>query len=335
MTPLTLAMALVLAIEPSYYDRVLLSNGGLLRGVVIVEAQGPDLVVEMPDGTRRVIPRAEVTQVDVARPPPATEGGPGAEEALVPLERYDAVVLLGGQVLRGTVIEDVPGRDLWFQSPDGSLASVPRTEVAKVALASPPPAEAPAAPPPAATPPPEEPAPFYGAVTIGAAIPTGTLAGNLELGRAVGTSFAMGLEGALRLNRWLHLGAYLRFTAGSMASPIKELCGDCVADDFGGGLLVRWSFAPTGAWNPWLSLGLGIEYLFDETNGTFGYLGWELGGAVGIDYRLSSSVGIGLYVGTRWGRFFSSDVYVPLPTVADGEAWHGWVDVGVRFVMGP
>lgn len=333
MTPLTLAMALVLAIEPSYYDSVLLSNGGLLRGVVVVEAQGPDLVIEMPDGTRRFIPRSEVTRVDVARPSPATQAGPGTEEALVPLERYDAVVLLGGQVLRGTVIEDVPGRDLWFQSPDGSLTSVPRTEMASVALAAPP--EAPAAPPPAVSPPPEELGLLYGALAIGAAIPTGTMAGNLQLGKAVGTSFAMALEGALRLNRWLHLGAYFRFTAGSMASPIKEICGDCVADDLGGGILVRWSFAPTSAWNPWLSLGLGLEYLFDETNATFGYLGWELGGAVGLDYRLSSSAGIGLYVGTRWGRFFSSDVYVPLPTVADGVAWHGWIDVGVRFVLGP
>lgn len=57
-------------------DVVMLANGGRLRGTVEVYEPGADLVIVLPDGTRRTVPAADVAQVifgdaaGLAAPPP-------------------------------------------------------------------------------------------------------------------------------------------------------------------------------------------------------------------------------------------------------------------------
>ncbi len=269
---------------------------------------------------------------------------------------YDTVVLSNGGVLRGTVVEDVPGKDLLLLMPDGTTRTIPRAEVARVEWAQPAQPTMPPPPPPYAEPPPPPypgpPAPLppqappeRGPLALGGwlggAFPLGTLDGNgLALSRAFSAQFVLGFDAAWRLAEPFELGAYLRFGGGTSYAPINDWClaygGWCDAFDFGVGLLGRWSFAPRAKLNPWVALGAGYEYLdaYNEWAGAH-YGGFELGGWVGLDFNTGPAGAVGIFAGGRWGEFTVGGGYGGLPVAWGGAASHGWIDFGVRWTWWP
>ncbi len=266
--------------------------------------------------------------------------------ALSQPERYDTVILSSGGVLRGTVVEDVPGADLVLLLPDGTSRKIPRAEIVRVDWAGPPPPppaypEPPSPPPPLVPQAPREPGPLELGMWIGAGFPAGTLdAGGLPLSSGFTPQFVLGLEASWRVADPLQLGVYLRLSGGSSRSTLNDQClavdGWCDAVGVGVGFFPRWSFAPRGAANPWLQVGGGMEYLsaYSEHAG-IDYTGWEVGVWAGVDFRGGPVDLMGIFVGTRWGEFTTGVAYGGLPLTWGGSARHGWIDVGLRCAFWP
>jgi len=270
--------------------------------------------------------------------------------------QYDTVVLWNGGVLRGTVIEDLPGADVVLQMPDGTVRKLPRVEVSQVYYAGtqvapaepPPPPPGPPPEPPSEPPPPAPPPdlnqvlPWQFALGLSAAFPLGTLdASGLRLSQAVTVQFAFTFEAAYRFILPLEVGLYLRLAGGSSQPALNQYCvlagGWCDAYNLGFGPYARYSFLPQGKVNPWIAAGFGIEWL-DISNkdnvASIDYTGWEVSGSAGADWRLSPSAGVGLFVTGRWGRFEALGVTGGLPITWPGSATHGWFETGVRFLYG-
>lgn len=73
-----LVLALLLASTPDRYDTVVLANGGVLRGSVLLDVPGESLVFELATGAVWTIPRAEVVRIEYApQAPPEDPGPPG------------------------------------------------------------------------------------------------------------------------------------------------------------------------------------------------------------------------------------------------------------------
>ncbi len=268
---------------------------------------------------------------------------------------YDTVILSNGGVLRGTVVEDVPGADLVLLMPDGTSRKIPRAEIVRVDWVAPPPAPPP--PPPAYPPPayPEPPPPTpsvapkvpadRGPLSLGlwmaGAVPSGTLDGSgLSLSSAFRPQLVLGLDASWRVADPLELGVYLRLGGGASRGAVDAAClatgGRCDAFGLGVGLFPRWSFAPRAAVNPWVQVGGGLEYL-TASNDSAGidYDGWEMGAWVGVDFRAGPVGALGLFAGARWGEFTSGAAYGGFPMPWGGTAAHGWIDVGVRWAWWP
>lgn len=276
--------------------------------------------------------------------------------------RFDTVVLTSGGVLRGTVVEDVPGADLVLLMPDGTTRKVPRAQIARVEWAAPPaqpvppappgmpppppyagrppPPPYPLPPPPGPPPPPPERGPLALGGWLSGAFPFGDLTSGLALSGAFSPQFALGLDAAWRVVEPLELGVYLRFAGGSTYAPVNDWClaygGWCDAFDFGVGGFGRFSFAPKAKLNPWLQLGGGYEYLNAYNAwGGLDYGGWELGFWGGLDLSTGPFGSLGFFAGARWGRFTAAGAYGGVPMVWTGSADHGWIDFGVRWTWWP
>lgn len=271
-------------------------------------------------------------------------------------ERYDTVILSSGGVLRGTVVEDVPGAELVLLMPDGTSRRIPRAEIVRVDWASPaaqpipptPPGMPPPPPPypgePPAPPPPQAP-PERGPLALGiwmsGAFPVGTLDGSgLAMSAAFTPQIVFSFDAAWRVIDPLEVGVYLRFGAGSSRPAVNDWClaygGWCDALDLGVGLFPRWSFAPKAPLNPWVQVGGGFEYLsaFNDFAG-IDYSGWEVGFWAGLDLRTGPAGALGFFAGARWGEFTSGAAYGGLPLPWGGSASHGWIDLGVRWTWWP
>jgi len=279
-----LALALLLGVPPGQYDTVVLSNGGVLRGTVVEDVPGASLVLEMPDGKLRTIPRSEIAQVDYAGAPspagmapyPSPPGGPEG---------------------------DAP--------PEGSVASLEMVPMLQVG------------------------------VSMGLAIPLGSLdASGLGLGSVVSPQLTFTFEGSIRPIVELELGLYLLFGGGTAYGPLNSYClaagGSCDAFDMSLGFFPRWSFLPRGSINPWVMVSGGFEWLSisNEFHDSFDYTGWQVGAAVGLDLRFASRFSTSFQLGTRWGQFTSLSVSGLLPNIGFAPATHGWIDLSVRGNFG-
>jgi hypothetical protein len=267
----------------------------------------------------------------------------------VPPGQYDTVVLTSGGILRGTVVEDVPGAAVVLEMPDGTARTIPRAEVAWIdyAQGAPPPAEG-EVPPPPGTGPPEsdalslEQVPMLQVgVSTGVAVPVGLLdAAGLGFGSAVSPQITFTFEGSFRPIVELELGVYLLLGAGSTYGPINGYClaagGWCDAFDLSVGFFPRWSFLPRGSINPWVMVSGGFEWM-SATNAyhdAFDYTGWLVGAAVGLDLRFGPGVSGSFALGTRWGQFTSLSVSGLLPSLPFSPATHGWIDLSFRANYG-
>lgn len=74
-----LVLVLVLALTPDQYDTVVLANGGILRGSVLVDVPGESLVIELATGAVWTIPREEVVRIEYAPQAPPEDSGPPGE----------------------------------------------------------------------------------------------------------------------------------------------------------------------------------------------------------------------------------------------------------------
>lgn len=277
----------------------------------------------------------------------------------VPPAQYDTVVLSNGGILRGTVLEDLPGASLVFELTSGDVWTIPRAEVVRIDYAT---RASPSTPGPDEAPPTEVVEPggpdasgpaeggaspldwvpvLQGGVSLGLAIPVGSLdASGLGFGSAVSPQFTVTIEGTYRPVVELELGLYLLLGLGTSYDPLNGYClavgGWCDAFDLSLGFFPRWSFLPRGPFNPWVMISGGFEWLsvMNSYQDSFDYTGWQVGAAVGVDLRFGSTVSTSLQLGTRWGQFTSLSVSGLLPVIDFAPATHGWIDLGVRGNFG-
>jgi len=258
----------------------------------------------------------------------------------VPPDQYDTVVLTNGGILRGAVVEDVPGASLVLELTSGDLWTIPRSEIARVDYAR---GASPSSPgpddaePQGAAPSLEMVPVLQGGVSMGLAIPFGRLdASGLGLGSAVSPQLTFTFEGSFRPTVELELGLYLLLGGGTSYAPLNSYClavgGWCDAFDLSLGFFPRWSFLPRGSINPWVMISGGFEWLsvLNDYHDSFDYTGWQVGAAVGVDFRFGPSVSTSLQLGTRWGQFTSLSVSGLLPSIGFGPATHGWIDLSFR-----
>jgi hypothetical protein len=117
----------------------------------------------------------------------------------VPPDQYDTVVLKNGGILRGAVVEDLPGASLVLELTSGDVWTIPRSEIERIdyARGASPPEDA--APPLEAVPSLETVPALQAGVSIGLAIPLGRLdASGLALGSTVSPQLTVTLEGSFR-----------------------------------------------------------------------------------------------------------------------------------------
>jgi hypothetical protein len=277
----------------------------------------------------------------------------------VPPAQYDTVVLSNGGILRGTVLEDLPGASLVIELASGDVWTIPRSEVVRIDYArnAPPSTTGPYAAPPTEAVEPGEPVaagPPGGAgspldwvpvlqagVSMGLAIPVGRLdASGIGFGSAVSPQLTFTFEGSFRPIAELELGLYLLLGGGTSYPPLNDYClavgGWCDAFDLSVGFFPRWSFLPRGAFNPWVMISGGFEWLsvMNDYHDSFDYTGWQVGAAVGVDLRFGTNVSTSLQLGTRWGQFTSLSVSGLLPNIGFEPAMHGWIDLGLRANFG-
>jgi hypothetical protein len=104
---------------------------------------------------------------------------------------------------------------------------------------------------------------------------------------------------------------------------------------------VRFHIIPDQMFSPWVSAGIGYEWLtLTESEGSLSadttFTGWDFEFQVGGDIRVTPFMTIGPYVGLRLGTFghasFSGDVSTPVDAdIPDAnQAMHGWWTLGAR-----
>jgi hypothetical protein len=252
-------------------------------------------------------------------------------------DSYDTVVLKNGGVLRGAVVEDLPGASVVLELTSGDLWTIPRSEIARIDYARGAPRAEDEVPPPEAVPSLETVPALQAGVSIGLAIPVGRLdASGLALGSAVSPQLTVTFEGSFRPTVELELGLYMLIGGGSAFGPLNDYClavgGSCEALDLSLGFFPRWSFLPRGSINPWVMISGGFEWLsiWNEYHDSFDYTGWQVGAAVGLDLRFGPSFSTSFQLGTRWGQFTSLSVSGMLPNIGFAPAMHGWIDLSFR-----
>jgi hypothetical protein len=290
-----LVLALLLAGTPDRYDAVVLTNGGTVRGSVLLDVPGENLVFELATGEVWAIPRESIVRVEYAPRAPQPEPGPpdGQSDASPDLPPTDDAPPdgAGPGAAPAASLAEVPALQAGVSM--GLALPVGRLDASGLPLGS--------AVSPQLT--------FTFEVSVRAMI-------ELELGLyllvGVGTSYDPLNGYCLAAGAWcdagdLGLGFFPRwsFLPRGALNPWIQLSG---------GL-------------EWLSV-------WNEYRDSFDYFGWQVGAAAGLDLRLGGSASVSFQVGTRWGQFTSLTVTGMLPPIAFQPAMHGWIDLGIRANYG-
>jgi hypothetical protein len=163
------------------------------------------------------------------------------------------------------------------------------------------------------------------------------------------------LDFGYRLTPALVLGVYGMFglvlpKSGAASDPLGGGCPeglDCFAIGLRFGVQAQYRFRPGAALDPWLGLGLGYEWITSHVEGrVFGipidvvtdHSGPELLHLQGgVDFQLAPTLGLGPFASV------SAMQYTSCSATLDGDdsecrlpdkAWHGWLVLGVRGVLG-
>jgi hypothetical protein len=353
-----LVAALVAAAPPP--DTVYTVDGGRITGVVMEESAAAGVTIQTPDGAVRRLERAQVSRIEYAdgtvstpRPPPRPP-----EPAMPPQASgapQDVVHFVGGGRVRGTVIEENPRSGVRVRQLDGAYQVYPREEVARIDYAdgsvsqvAPVPAAAPA---PAAEP--LRPFPLYLTLGLGGTFLGGDATRQVSMGDLFGLQQVhVSTELGLRLTTGWALGVYGDAGGGDPSSSVSRTCaalGKCTASAGRIGFLGRYTWDPLTRRPIWLTLGTGWEYggvTVDRRNtqGTatsgssredlFTYVGREhLRLGLGIDFRTSRVVGIGLYGSVAAGSYDTRKDQVA--KVGVDRALHTTAQIGARLILFP
>ncbi|HET8734708.1 MAG TPA: hypothetical protein VFM45_13160, partial [Anaeromyxobacteraceae bacterium] len=297
-----LALALALGAQPAQLDTVTLANGSVLRGTIVQDAPGGNLVIELESGESWTVPRSTVARVEYAPGhPPAPAVAPPREPAPPPPPPV--------------LVAPAPGE-------------------------APPPGATPAAAPQAAAPPAAEeqrPPLVAFAVSTGLTIPVGKLdASGLDLSGTVSPMLTFGFEFGIRPVDPLEIGFLTVIGIGTAFGPVNDWCieagASCDASDLLLGGYLRVSPWPAAGVRPWIMAIGGWESLLlkNSYDDTIQFTGWQAGGALGVDVQLGGNVTLSFFAGGRVGEFDSVVTTGYIPPLWIDPALHGWVDLGVR-----
>jgi hypothetical protein len=145
----------------------------------------------------------------------------------------------------------------------------------------------------------------------------------------------------------LFLGVLIEGAGGPHGTTFAGTCrgaaADCVATTGRAGVLARFYFSPGSSQTGWLALGTGVESTSVsayQRNSTVKLAeltatGWEIARAsLGLDFRLSPVVGVGLYAVASVATFDTFSGSLAADAVG-GKSAHGWLGAGVRAVLFP
>jgi hypothetical protein len=200
---------------------------------------------------------------------------------------------------------------------------------------------------------PGAPAPHSGfqmALRTGVGVPFGNTSGAPSDGysQLVSAQVPLMLDIGGKLNPHFFLGAYLGLGFGGAGNELDAACAassaSCGHVSLRLGAQLQYNVAPAAKVNPWVGYGIGIEgsavgAQTSAGDATIAMAGFELARLMGgVDFRMGSGIGVGPFLDLTLGRY--SNV-----TIDDGsgdesfeirdKALHGWLTLGVRFVLFP
>jgi opacity protein-like surface antigen len=156
----------------------------------------------------------------------------------------------------------------------------------------------------------------------------------------VGTQVPLVLGVGYRLNPLLSLGGIFQYSAGSVSSNVCPSGVDCSSSDVRLGVEARLHFLTDQAFAPWVSAGMGYEWLNISMSNQGQSASMTVEGVellnleVGGDIRMSPSFVLAPFVGVRLGRYASMSGTDTSGTSQSGDITsqtiHAWFSLGVR-----
>jgi hypothetical protein len=156
------------------------------------------------------------------------------------------------------------------------------------------------------------------------------------LGSGIAAQIPVALSLGVRPIPYLSFG--MAFQYAPMWTKNCDSGSTCSASDTYVGLELRLHLVPDQAFCPWISVGVGYEWLSASETGAVtneGSLrGRDYDIELGADIRVTRALAVGPYVGVRFGNYgdiSNSNYSSGNDSVPDGEqATHGWWVLGVR-----
>jgi hypothetical protein len=161
---------------------------------------------------------------------------------------------------------------------------------------------------------------------------------NMAMSDGISDQIPFTLGAGFRVNQLFSLGLALQYAVLTIKNC--DTGSSCSGSDTRLGAEGRFHFAAEQSFSPWLSVGLGYEWLgISETGANVFDLtlkGADFEVQAGGDFRVSPTFVLGPYVGLRAGTYSSSSV--SMPGVGAGSAdisdanqtTHGWLTFGIR-----
>jgi hypothetical protein len=267
----------------------------------------------------------------------------------------DTVFLKDGGQLRGVVVEESPGVSVTIQLPGGELRRLAADEVQRIEYQETLAEEAAAPPVGPATPEQApgwrrvspEPSTFMLAFGVGAAFPMGDAATGVAMTDLTGTQLVIGLEGGFRFTPAWMASAFFEGGLGGAGSLSQGRCraAGYSCDSFTGsvGGQLRYTFTPLAPTTGWIALGSAWEFTEVSSSRSsndatlvkssgWQYLrlsaGWDLRGM-----HLYRSA-FGIYGLAALGRYDTTEDVAGTHQLSPAST-HAWIQLGVRFVLGP
>ena len=145
------------------------------------------------------------------------------------------------------------------------------------------------------------------------------------------------VAGRYRFTPGLSAGVYFQWGPAFVTSSAFNGIAGTSGYDMRVGIEAVYGFMPEASWNPWVSLGTGWEWTqYAGQGASVTMSGWEfLNVQAGVDFRLSSTFGLGPYVGFLGGNYTNISATgsaqgwggaIP----SGGRAFHGWIQFGLK-----
>jgi hypothetical protein len=307
------------AASPAGADTVHLVGGGRARGTVFEDSPETGVSLQLPDGSLRRFPRAEVVRVDYAgekaaappaasppafAPPPPPQGLPPPPQAYPPAQAYPPQ----------------PAAPAEYERPRDPML----------------------------------PATLTLAVGGSGAASSGSVSERYGSTSNNWSGFGqLDLEAGVRVTPAATVLAQLDIGVADVSGDIKRQCEanrfDCTVATVRIGVAGRYAFMPTGRHTPWVSVGIGREGTAIGVkspwgNETIAFGGWEwLKLGAGWDLRFSRSFGLGAFVGYSFASYNSMSASgeanlmpgIDIPRNLGGSRTHTWFQLGLRAILFP